>query len=67
MKAWTKVWLIYSTIGFIASLVITAVFDNYPALRLFSNEGAVFGIMVASMGGALKKISVTADTKNVTE
>lgn len=67
MKAWTKVWLIYSTIGFIASLVITAVFDNYPALRLFSNEGAVFGIMFACMGSAIKKIAVTADTKKLTE
>lgn len=67
MKTWTKVWLIYSTIGLIVSLAITALFDNYPALRLFSNEGAVFGIMVAAMGSALKKISLPADTKKVTE
>lgn len=52
-----KIWLTYSALGLVLSLVVTFLLDSFPARRFISNEAVVFGIMSASMGGALKKAS----------
>jgi hypothetical protein len=40
------------------------VFDAYPNIRFISNEGIVFGVMSATMGLALKKLSTDKIKKN---
>jgi hypothetical protein len=57
MNSSTKIWLLYSVFAFILSILITSVFDAYSNIRFISNEGIVFGVMFATMGLALKKMS----------
>lgn len=57
MNSPTKIWLLYSVLGFVLSLAATSLFDVYPNFRFISNEGIVFGIMFAVMGAAVKKSS----------
>ena len=64
MNSSTKIWLLYSVLGLILSILITSVFDAYPNIRFISNEGIVFGVMFATMGLALKKLSTDKIKKN---
>jgi hypothetical protein len=64
MNSSTKIWLLYSVLGLILSILITSVFDAYPNIRFISNEGIVFGVMFAKMGLALKKLSTDKIKKN---
>jgi hypothetical protein len=64
MNSSTKIWLLYSVFGLILSILITSVFDAYPNIRFISNEGIVFGVMSATMGLALKKLSTGKIKKN---
>jgi hypothetical protein len=64
MNSSTKIWLLYSVFGLILSILITSVFDAYPNIRFISNEGIVFGVMSATMGFALKKLSTGKIKKN---
>lgn len=58
MSASTKIWLLYSALGFVLSFILTSLFDAYPHLRFISNEGVIFGVMCAVMGSSLKKLAV---------
>ena len=49
----TKIWLQFSCYGLLTSLLVITTFEAFPALRLFSNEGAIFGVMVGFMGAAI--------------
>jgi hypothetical protein len=64
MNSPTKIWLLYSVLGLILSILITSVFDAYPNIRFISNEGIVFGVMFATMGLALKKLSTEKVKQN---
>ncbi len=57
MNSSTKIWLLYSVFAFILSILTTSMFDAYPNIRFISNESIVFGVMFATMGLALKKMS----------
>jgi hypothetical protein len=61
MNPSTKITLKYSLLGLITSILLVAVFDAIPSIRLFSNEAAVFGVMSALMGLAVKKASSSTE------
>ena len=65
MNTSTKIWLKYSILGLIASFSLVALIEAVPSIRIFSNEGAVFGVMIATMHLAIKKaVNSTKQSNN---
>ncbi|AWL10697.1 hypothetical protein HMF8227_00189 [Saliniradius amylolyticus] len=61
MKASTKLWLKYSGIGLVASLVVTSLLEAAGGIAYPSSEGAIFGVMTAVVGAAINEAFKVAE------
>jgi hypothetical protein len=55
MSSSNKIWLLYSLLGSVVSISLVILFEVFPTLRILSDAGTVFGVMVVTMGASINK------------